>query len=353
MQVDRTKVVSTLMQLLEVYTPPGQEKRLERTWMRVCEELGYHDVWRDEIGNYFAVVGQGPRTVMLAGHVDTVPGELKVRVSGEIVHGRGAVDAKGPLSAMLLAGGAVADELKNIRLVVAGLVDEEGGGLGAKKLVEEGFSSECIVIGEPTGTHGIAISYRGSISIKVRSTARGGHASAPYIADSAIEKILKLWSMVSKEFGGSRYEEITSALTTFHAGDWLSRIPDRAEAGINIRFPHPIKSQSILSRLEEIAKMTGCQIEVIDVTEPVVTSVSNKAARALVRAMLKLNLKPKIVKKTGTSDMNTLAAITQDIVACGPGDSTLAHTDEEAIHIEDLITAAKIYSTFARELDSA
>jgi len=351
LEVYREEAVSTLVQLLEVYTPPGEERRLERTWFRICGDLRYHRVWRDEVGNYFASVGSGGKTIMLVSHVDTVPGELRVKVSAGRVCGRGAVDAKGPLSAMLLAGSVVGDMLKNSRLIVAGLVDEEGMGKGAKKLVEEGIHADSIVIGEPTGTFGIAVSYRGSISVKLTANAKGGHASAPYIAESAVEKLLNLWSMVSKEFSGKRYEEITSALTTIHAGDWISRIPDKAEGSINIRFPHPYTSKDILAKLETYVKASGCSMEIVDVTEPVVTSVNNRAARAMQRAMLKLGYRPRFVKKTGTSDMNTLAAVTKDIIACGPGESALAHTDSESVDINDIITAAKIYSEFAKEMD--
>lgn len=305
------------------------------------------------MGNYFAAIGRGNRTVMFVSHVDTVPGELRVKVSEGKISGRGAVDAKGPLAAMLLAGGCLADKLQNIRLVVAGLVDEEGMGTGAKKLVEEGVKADSIIIGEPTGTVGIALSYRGSVSVKIKARSKGGHASAPYIAESALQKILDLWKLVEKEFGGKRYEEITSALTTLHAGDWISRIPERAEGSINIRFPHPYTSKEIISKLEEFVKIAGCEMEVVDITEPVVTSVTNAAARGLQRAMLKLGIKPKIVKKTGTSDMNTLASVTENIVACGPGDSTLAHTAFETVEIKDIVTAVKIYTEFAKEMDSA
>jgi LysW-gamma-L-lysine carboxypeptidase len=39
--------------------------------------------------------------------------------------------------------------------------------------VEEGVAAEAIVIGEPTGTFGVAVSYRGSLSVRVRAYARG------------------------------------------------------------------------------------------------------------------------------------------------------------------------------------
>jgi len=349
-QLEQEQVVSTLIQLLEIYTPPGEERRLEHTWNRICRNLQYQRYWRDENSSYFASYGEGAKTIMLASHVDTVPGELPVRVIGDKIYGRGAVDAKSSVACMLVGAALARDKVSNTRVVVAGLADEEGMGKGAKQLVERGFKADYIIIGEPTGLTGIAVSYRGSLTLKVEARARGGHSSAPYMAESALEKILELWSYVKQEFGGVRYEEITSALTTLHAGDWPSRMPDKAEATLNIRFPRPYKSQEILEKIKRKAEEIGCRTKLIDATEPVETSISTKTARALTRAMLKLGMKPRIVKKTGTSDMNTLYNITRDIVACGPGDSLLAHTDEENIKIEELMAAVKIYAGAIVEL---
>ncbi|MEM4374266.1 MAG: M20/M25/M40 family metallo-hydrolase [Nitrososphaerota archaeon] len=349
--LDRETAVTTLVQLLEVYTPPGEERRLERTWNRVCSGLGFEKVWRDEEGNYFASTGNGMRRIFLVSHVDTVPGELRVKVSEGRVYGRGAVDAKSSVAAMLLAGNLMHGQLRNSTLTIAGLVDEEGRGRGAKKLVESGLRADHIVIGEPTNLVGVATSYRGSISVRVRASAKGGHSSAPYIADSALDKLLEMWSLVKSEFSGSRYEEITSALTTIHAGDWVSRLPDTAEGTINIRFPTPYVSHGILEKVREYAVRCGCEVELLDTTEPVSVSIMNPVVRALSRSMIRVGLRPRMVKKTGTSDMNTLYSVTESIAACGPGNSVLAHTDAEFVSVEDLLNAAKIYAGAVLELE--
>ncbi|MDJ0269150.1 MAG: N-acetyl-lysine deacetylase [Aigarchaeota archaeon] len=350
MEIDENVVVKVLVQLLEVYTPPGEERRLEHTWYRLCRELGFPRSWRDETGSFFTSYGAGEKTIMLASHVDTVPGELPVKISGGKIYGRGAVDAKSSVACMLVGASYVKNALEGVRVVVAGLADEEGAGLGAKRLVERGFKADHIIIGEPTGVTGIATSYRGSLTIRVEARARGGHSSAPYMADSALEKVLTLWSYIKNEYGGTRYEDVTSALTTLHAGDWATRMPEKAEATINIRYPKPYSSRELLENIAREAEKAGCSVSVIDTTEPVETSISTKTARALSRAMLRLGLKPRIVKKTGTSDMNTLYAITSDIVACGPGDSLLAHTCEEQITIDDLKRSAAIYANAVAEL---
>ncbi|HID04195.1 MAG TPA: N-acetyl-lysine deacetylase [Candidatus Caldiarchaeum subterraneum] len=349
-QIEQEQVISILIQLLEIHTPPGEERRLEHTWNRICRSLQYPRYWRDENSSYFASYGDGGRTIMLASHVDTVPGELPVKVVENRVFGRGAVDAKSSVACMLIGAALARERVRDVRVVVAGLADEEGRGRGAKRLVERGFKADYIIIGEPTGLTGIATSYRGSLTLKVEAKARGGHSSAPYMAESALERILTLWSYVKEEFGGSRYEEVTSALTTLHSGDWPSKMPDKAEATINIRFPNPYTSSQILESLRKRAEETGCVVKVIDATEPVETSISTRTARALSRSMLRIGLKPRIVKKTGTSDMNTLYNITRDIVACGPGNSLLAHTDEENITVEELMDAVKVYAGAVEEL---
>ena len=42
------------------------------------KSLGYDEAFIDEAGNAVGVMGKGPKQVVLLGHIDTVPGEIKV-----------------------------------------------------------------------------------------------------------------------------------------------------------------------------------------------------------------------------------------------------------------------------------
>src|SRR5207245_2293778 len=57
----------------------------------------------DDAGNAVGEIGDGAHHVVLLGHIDTVPGEIPVRIEGDELVGRGAVDAKGPLAAFVAA----------------------------------------------------------------------------------------------------------------------------------------------------------------------------------------------------------------------------------------------------------
>lgn len=342
-------VDDVLLEVLRVYSPSGSEARLEPVMRRLRAELGYDELVIDSAGNYLFVRGSGEKVILLAGHVDTIPGELEVTRRGDAIRGRGAVDAKGPFAAMLFAG-SKAEVRPGYRIVVGGLVDEEGEGSGAKWLLESGFRADHVIVGEPTGTTGVAISYRGSLTFSISATARGGHSSAPYMGESALERLLDAINTLRSIFNGRSYDEPTSAVTMISAGDWPTKLPERAEAVVNVRFPPSYETRSIIERIETVCSLYNCSFSIRDVTEPFETSLSQPVPRALIRAILKVGKRPRVVKKTGSSDMNVLWKITRSIAACGPGNSLLAHTNEEEVSVEDLKTSASIYVKAVEEL---
>ncbi|MDJ0274339.1 MAG: N-acetyl-lysine deacetylase [Nitrososphaerota archaeon] len=344
-------VADVLLELLRVYSPSGSESNLEPVMRRLRQELGYDELTIDSAGNYLFSRGSGDRVILLAGHVDTIPGEIEAVRRGDVIRGRGAVDAKGPFAAMLFAG-SKARIGQGYKLVVGGLVDEEGEGSGAKELLESGFKADHIVIGEPTGTTGVAISYRGSLTFTIYATARGGHSSAPYMGESALERLLDAINTLRSIFNGRSYDEPTSAVTMISAGDWPTKLPERAEAVVNVRFPPSVETRSVIERIETVCSLYNCSFSIRDVTEPFETSLSQPVPRALIRAILKTGKRPRVVKKTGSSDMNVLWKLTRSIAACGPGNSLLAHTNEEEVSVDDLRTACSVYIGAVEELQS-
>src|SRR5574342_1028955 len=91
-----------LLELVKAYSPTGHEEEGVRTFVRLAESLGFATEI-DGAGNGIARIGSGKPQIVFLGHIDTVEGELPVRVEDGRVYGRGSVDAKGPLAAALLA----------------------------------------------------------------------------------------------------------------------------------------------------------------------------------------------------------------------------------------------------------
>ena len=110
---------------------------------------------REEVGNVIATKGTGSPRIMLCGHMDVVPGKVKVRKEGDSLYGRGASDAKAPLMAMLFAAASI--EKNQGTVIFVGAVDEEGNAIGIKNIVKKEMNIDYAVFGEPSGIKQVTI----------------------------------------------------------------------------------------------------------------------------------------------------------------------------------------------------
>lgn len=185
------EMIAFCQRLVQTPSLPGEEGDVAALIRAEMERLGYDKVWADDWGNVVGLLrGRGAgRSVMFNGHMDHVdPGDPKdwpyPPYSGEIhngrLWGRGAADMKGPLAAMIHAGGALARE--GIRppgdLYVAAVVQEEVGGLGTQKLVQT-VHPDCAVVGEASSNH-LARGHRGRVEVIVQVRGKSVHASVPH-----------------------------------------------------------------------------------------------------------------------------------------------------------------------------
>ena len=176
-----------LEKALRLYTPSLSEKPMADFLADKCDDLGFDDIRTDEVGNLIAKKGSGSPKILLCGHMDTVPGKIKVKKEGDYLYGRGASDAKAPLMAMLFAAASIQNFDGSITFV--GAVDEEGNATGIKNLVKNKLDIDYAIFGEPSGLRQVTIAYKGRIAINLRvNVGNSTHASAPWLAKNAIEE---------------------------------------------------------------------------------------------------------------------------------------------------------------------
>lgn len=337
-----------MLELLKTYSPTGYEEKAVRRYVEIVSSIGIGNVYVDYAGNALLDYGEGNgKWVLLAGHIDTVSGELPVTYDGNVFKGRGAVDAKGPLVAMTV--GAL-EAFKHIgtkcRVTVAALVGEEGKSPGAraliKSLISKGIRPNAIIVGEPSGCDGVVVGYRGSIKLKLKCIGSGGHSSDPNKGVSAIEELINLWLNVRSL---STSLQVSMGMNYIRGGEAFSVIPKECEALVDIRIPVDLELPVIKSKIIEYisSSSTKCVPEVIEETPPVRVSINMPIVRALIRSIIRNGLKPIPSIKLGTSDMNLLVSLTNNIVSYGPGRPELSHTDYEEISINELELSAKVY----------
>ncbi len=356
--------VRLLTRMLEIYSPSGKEEEITRFLQEELEYLGF-SVRRDEVGNVIGEVGEGEPVVLLCGHMDTVEGIIPVRVEDGLLYGRGAVDAKGPLAAMIVAASRVVREGFPGKILVVGVVDEEGSGAGIQHFVESGIRPDFAVFGEPSGLEKVVFGYKGILTVRISVETPSGHSAAPWLFENAIEKAMEFWRQIQKlhlreEKLRSRFYSITCCLTKIEGGNTsASFIPSKCVVHVQLRIPPQLSPEQVfdevkrkIERYKSTNPKVSVTVEKVDVAKAFEADRRSVIVRALAWGIRKTTLNyASFSRKTGTGDMNVLGnALKIPVVTYGPGDSTLDHTPDEHIDIQEYQTSIEVLTKALKKL---
>jgi [amino group carrier protein]-lysine/ornithine hydrolase len=349
--------IELLRKALEQYTPSRSEASLANMIKDKCtNDLGFEQANIDNVGNVIATKGHGEPKILLCGHMDTVPGQIPVRIENGFIYGRGASDAKGPLVAMLLAASEFPKQRGTI--IFAGVVDEEGNATGIKQLVKSKLSPDYAIFGEPSGIDNITIAYKGRLAIRLTcDVGDSAHASAPWLAKNSIEEMYDFWSTIKSEINriGSRDNKansITCSLTEITGGSSHNVTPQKCKITMDIRIPTITTCEEVIDLLDgaiyEVAsrKRIKATYRIEDRTEPFEANHSSPLVRALSLSILDVRKKhPTLLRKTGTGDMNILGnALKIPVITFGPGNPHASHSADERVKIEEFVSSIEVFN---------
>ncbi len=351
--------VRFLTNLLGIYSPSGKEEEIANFLAEKMEKMGY-EVGIDAIGNVIGVMGEGEPVIFLCGHMDTVAGHMPLRIEEGKIFARGAVDAKGPLAAMVVAASAAAKEpgFKG-KILVASVVEEEATSRGVRHLITQGIKADYAIFGEPSGVENVTIGYKGQIQLKIVIKTQTGHASTPWLYDNALEKAYELWKQIknassypSLDPSASPYNAVTACLIKVVGGRPTSVVPFESEMNIDVRVPIQFSTSKVFEQINKIItryktanQNVSVRATVLDTVEPFEVNKASPLVHVLASSVRKVLNKPAtLLHKTGTGDMNILGkAMNLPIVTYGPGDSHLDHTIDEHIKIKEYLDSIEVY----------
>jgi len=354
--------VKMLEKALRLYTPSLNERAMAEFLADKCDDLGFEDIQIDEVGNIIAKKGSGSPKVLLCGHMDVVPGKVKVRKEGDFLYGRGASDAKAPLMAMLFAAASI--ENNNGTIIFVGAVDEEGNATGIKNLVKNEMDVDYAVFGEPSGINQVTIAYKGRLAINLKVTVEdSAHASAPWLSKNAIEESMIFTSELKKglessQEGKSKGMLLTSTLTEITGGTSHNVTPKECDATLDIRIPVNMNCKSVEQKISTLVKDIALRRKVdafysiLDETEPFEAPHNSAIVRAFTLGIMEVeNSRPTLIRKTGTGDMNVIGnQWSIPVVTYGPGDPHQAHTIDERVSIEEYLKGIEILKKTLKHL---
>jgi LysW-gamma-L-lysine carboxypeptidase len=348
--------VRLLTRMLEIYSPSGREEEISSFLAKEMKNLGFY-VHKDKVGNVIGEIGQGKPVILLCGHMDTVSGYIPLRVENNKIYGRGSVDAKASLAAMIVASSILAKEGLSGRIIVTGVVDEEGSSKGIKQLIKDGISADYAIFGEPSGVEKITIGYKGSLRLKITCKTQTGHSAASWLFENAIEKAFEIWRAIQKlhlpqEKLESRFYSITSCLIKVKGGKETSLVPSECDICLDLRVPPQFTSQQVFDEVAKVIKQyqtanpkVSVKVKIEDLTDPFEVNQNSLLVKAMSWSIRKVMHKPAtLLRKTGTGDMNVLGkAMKIPIVTYGSGDSSLEHTQNENIDIQEYLDSIQVY----------
>ncbi|MBI3241182.1 MAG: [LysW]-lysine hydrolase [Chloroflexi bacterium] len=331
--------------LLKIYSPSRDEAEAVNYLVAQMKVLGYEAI-ADGAGNAIGVMGDGPAEIMLLGHIDTVPGFIEVARDGDVLRGRGAVDAKGPL-ACFVAAGALAGQVAGRRITVIGAVGEEGDSRGAKHLLQSRLHASraptMIIIGEPSGWERVTLGYKGSAWYEFTAKRTLAHTSAQ--SESACEAAVSFWNRLTAQAAAMNADKprmFDQLLPTLRGMVSESDgFVETAKLKLGLRLPPGLGVEALTAIVSEVASPD--QIELLDGVPAYRAEKNTPLVRSFLAAIRGEGGEPGFTVKSGTSDMNLVAPVWNcPTVAYGPGDSSLDHTPDEHILIPEYRRAVRV-----------
>jgi succinyl-diaminopimelate desuccinylase len=376
-QIDPDAVIALARQLVRVpsHTPDGEVEAaslLEGFFHRAGIPTTRQEV--DEFGVNLLVTlrGKTPHVGLLFnGHLDVVPPSSAMRyppfdavVEGGRLWGRGAVDMKGGLAAMACALTAVqgAGIPLDRSLTLSAVASEEQGCRGTARLIQSGASARWALVGEPTGLD-LVIAHKGVDRYQVIVEGRAAHESMPERGVNAIvqaarvigaldEHLLCAEQPVHPLLGYATYN-----IGTIQGGLSRNMVPDRCMFRISKRWLPGDSPEAIRGEIEAAIAGVGSPAHISVVREPDVEQVPRPPLELMPEHPLTRALASTVGRLTGrTPNLRGWAAYTDGgllqvagipTAVFGPGDLKLAHTDDEHIVLEEIVTAAEVYAGFA------
>ena len=351
----------TLVGLVSQYSPSGSERRAVEWLVQRMKSLGYDDAFIDEAGNAVGVMGKGEKQVVLLGHIDTVPGEIKVDLipppsptllpQGEgSLYGRGSVDAKGPLACFVDAVANVGAQ-EGWQFVVIGAVEEERDSEGARFVVNQ-YKPDFAIIGEPNHWDRIALGYKGSAWANVVVKREQAHTASgeETAAEAAVDVWLKIKAYV-QGFNEDKKRVFDQLLLTLRGVDSSQDgFEQKATLRVGVRLPVEVAPEDWYQKLEEIVE--GVVVERTGFAIPAWGCEKNTPlVRSFLSGIRSQGGEPRFVYKTGTADLNIVAPVWKcPAVVYGPGDSSLDHTSNEHIELEEYARAVEVLTYTLRKL---
>jgi succinyl-diaminopimelate desuccinylase len=314
-----------------------------------------------EIENLYARYGTARPNLCFAGHTDVVPvgddaawtaGPFEAEIKDGVLYGRGAVDMKGSIAAMVAAVAQVPVEAGTVSFIITG--DEEGPArFGTVALIElmraKGLIPDLCLVGEPTSVNRLGdmmkVGRRGSVNIWIEVEGVQGHVAYPHLADNPITRLVAILAELDAivlDEGTDWFQASNLEVTDLSCGNPATNvIPAKASARLSIRFNDLHTGEGLAARVSAIAQAHGGTARAVISGEAFLTQPGSFSAMLADAIRAEIDIEPELSTTGGTSDARFLKDLSP-VIEFGLCNATM-HKRDEAVAIADLEALVGIY----------
>jgi succinyl-diaminopimelate desuccinylase len=357
-------VVALTGRIVDIASVSGDERMLADAIER---SLSIHAPHLEVLRDGDAIVarthlGRAQR-VIVAGHIDTVPinenlpsrfeadghvspgADLPSDATTGTLWGRGTVDMKGGCAVMLALAVSLDAPVYDVTWIWYDHEEVEASLNGLGRLARsrpELLAADFAILGEPSNA-GIEGGCNGTLRVELRAAGRRAHSARAWMGVNAIHGLAPALELLSRfepetiEVDGLAYREGLNAVGV-RGGVAGNVIPDEAVLTVNYRFA---PDKTVAEAEHRLRDLFGAVAPELTLT---VTDASGGARPGLDAALAQhfvaaVGSAP--APKYGWTDVARFAELGIPAVNYGPGDPSLAHTDDERVPVEQILACER------------
>jgi succinyl-diaminopimelate desuccinylase len=377
-----TELIRLVKTLIEIPSPnpPGDAQAIAHYIAAWLEQVGanvrvFAPPEKPEAQSVIATVGSGHPVVMLHAHLDTVPvadlergrwtsDPLTALERDGRVYGKGSVDDKGPLAAMMIAFKKFAARDHQGTLVLVAAAEEEvGGQLGTKWLADHGHlpESDFIVVGEQTFNR-VATAHKGVMRATITTSGHSVHATNPDRGINAINAMARVILALERyHLELSKHEHPLVGVPTcnvgvIQGGSTANAVADQCTIRLDRRMIPGEQPEVVQHELERVVASLNLEPATVEVNEFLYSSwFESKLETLYGRTFLECSSKATgaplepIGYLPGSDAKHLMGLARGDMVIFGPGSYEVAHSFDEYVDIQELEQCEAVISSFLQK----
>ena len=287
-------------------------------------------------------------TIILAGHLDTVPANSNMPHSreGNVISGLGACDMKGGVAAALHVARHLRNPNRDLTFIFYEAEEVAAEFNGLKKIgvqAPQFLAANFAVLMEPSNAD-IEAGCQGTLRADISTSGERAHSARSWMGTNAIHQVSEILQILNEfqpdqpVIDGLTFREGLNAVA-ITGGIAGNVIPDSCTVTVNYRFAPDKTEQEAISFIENL--FGQWHVKVTDIAPGALPGLDQPAAKEFLQAT-----GARVAPKFGWTDVARFAQMKTPAVNYGPGDPSLAHSQGEFVAVDQVQRVADTLITW-------